>query len=77
MTLREFIFRLSLFLTAMELCMETMFYRKGHIITDTDGNVVFEGTFRDGKTEYASINAAKRQSRKLQAQHGKGCVRKR
>ena len=61
----------------LELRMKPKFYRKGHIITDIDGNVVFEGKFRAGKAEYPSISAAKRQSRKLQAQYGKGSLRKR
>jgi hypothetical protein len=55
---------------------EVKFYRKGHIITDAEDNLVFEGTFKVGKKEYASINAAKRKSRELQKLHGKGCLRK-
>lgn len=53
---------------------EIKYYRKNHIITDTDGNVVFKGTFTSDKVVYASISAAKRESRKLQALHGMGCV---
>lgn len=55
---------------------EVKFYRKGHIITDVEGKVVFEGTFKHGQATYPSINAAKRESRKLQALHGQGCLRR-
>ena len=41
---------------------EAQYTRKNHIISDVDGNVVFEG-----KTNgVSSINAAKRESRRLQ-----------
>jgi hypothetical protein len=50
------------------------FYRKGHIITNLKGDVVFTGTFANG--EYPSINAAKRESRKLQELYGAGCLRR-
>jgi len=42
------------------------YIRKAHIITTMDGKVVFTGRVRLGKNEFASINAAKRESRKLQ-----------
>ena len=58
---------------------EIKFYRKNHVIRDTDNNVVFTGTYRAKfkgiVQDIASINAAKRQSRKLQSVHGAGCLR--
>ena len=54
---------------------EVKYYRKNHVITTADGKVVFTGTFKDKKGEYTSINAAKRESRKLQSVHGQGCLR--
>jgi len=50
---------------------KVMFYRKGHIITDLGGVVVFTGLTNN----QPSINAAKRDSRKLQAMHGQGTLR--
>lgn len=46
---------------------QTKFIRKKHIIRDVDGNVLFEGRSPHGG---ASINAAKRESRRLQAANG-------
>jgi hypothetical protein len=54
---------------------EVKFYRKGHIITDADGNVVFTGSFKTKDGEFASINAAKRKSRELQAGLPPGSLR--
>ena len=45
--------------------VEIKYLRKGHIIVDAEsGKVVFEGADKDNKP---SINAAKRESRRLQA----------
>ena len=53
--------------------VEILFLRKNHVIVDaSNGNVVFEGTDRHGNP---SINAAKRKSRELQAQHHPFCVK--
>ena len=52
---------------------EVKFYRKDHVITDVSGKVIFTGTFHNGA--FTSINAAKRESRKLQQQHGHGSLR--
>lgn len=57
---------------------EVLFKRKNHIITTVGGNVIFIGTcnrtLMDG-TQVPSINAAKRESRRLQEIHGHGCLR--
>lgn len=42
------------------------FVRKDHVIKDMKGNAVFTGK-TPGKKDVVSINAAKRESRKLQA----------
>lgn len=56
--------------------MNQEYIRKAHIIFDMAGKVVFTGTFRKGKAERASINAAKRHSRKLQGNNlGLGILR--
>jgi hypothetical protein len=58
---------------------EVLFYRNLHIIRDANDKIIFEGTYKakiDGAMcDVASINAAKRESRKLQAEHGQGCLR--
>jgi hypothetical protein len=56
---------------------EILFERKDHIIRklDNPSEVFFEGIFKVGQASYASINAAKRESRRLQAIHGQGCLR--
>ena len=54
---------------------EVKFYRKDHVITDVDGKTIFTGTFRVKAGEYTSINAAKRESRRLQEKHGQGSLR--
>lgn len=51
------------------------YYRKNHVITDVEGKVIFTGQFKDGEHTYPSINAAKRESRKLQAVSGPGSLR--
>ena len=51
------------------------FVRKDHVIKDMKGKVVFTGTV-PGKPKQVSINAAKRESRKLQgANLGTGLLR--
>jgi hypothetical protein len=60
-----------------ENIVEIKFIRKGHIIKNIDGDVVFEGKCpgsKDGNI-IPSINAAKRESRRLQATHGAFCVK--
>jgi len=42
------------------------YIRKGHIIRDVSGTIVFEGYAGSGEHRVPSINAAKRESRKLQ-----------
>lgn len=54
---------------------EIMFIRKYNLIKDIHGTVVFIGTYTDRGNTYPSINAAKRESRRLQEIHGQGCVR--
>lgn len=54
---------------------EIKYYRKNHIITDVDGKVIFEGTIGSGEEQRPSINAAKRESRRLQAASGPGSLR--
>lgn len=50
--------------------------RKGHVIRDMAGEVVFTGTQKIGGKEFASINAAKRESRRLQQPNlGSGILR--
>lgn len=46
--------------------MKQEFVRKDHIIRDMAGKVVFTGMFTRRSTQHPSINAAKRESRKLQ-----------
>ena len=56
--------------------METQYERKGHVIRDMAGEVVFTGTVGQGEFAKPSINAAKRESRKLQGSAlGHGLVR--
>lgn len=53
--------------------VEVLFLRKKHIIVDaSNGEIVFEG--KDSKG-HASINAAKRKSRALQAENHPFCVK--
>ena len=52
--------------------MEVKYYRKGHIIKNAKGEIVFTGTCEN--TKYRSINAAKRESRRLQQLEGP-CLR--
>ena len=52
-----------------------LYCRKGHVISDLEGNTVFTGTYKVKAGEFISINAAKRESRRLQEIHGAGCVR--
>jgi len=47
------------------------FVRKNHIIRNARSEVVFTGETQRSP----SINAAKRESRRLQVLNGKGCVR--
>jgi hypothetical protein len=55
---------------------EVKFHRKNHLIIEVaTGNVVFEGKFHVKAGTFSSINAAKRHSRKLQEEHGLGCLR--
>jgi len=54
--------------------MKPKYFRKDNIIKDTDGNVVFIGLYVFNDLQYASNNAAKRKSRKLQAAEGP-CLR--
>ena len=56
---------------------EQQYERKAHIIRDMDENIVFEGKLDLGALDsLPSINAAKRESRKLQAgQLGSGILR--
>jgi hypothetical protein len=54
---------------------EVLFIRKNHVITDTSGNVVFEGKYQVKAGTFSSINAAKRRVRELQDEHGQGSVR--
>lgn len=54
---------------------EVKYTRKYNIIKDADGTVIFVGTYTDKGQKYPSINAAKRESRRLQEEHGRGCVR--
>ncbi len=46
--------------------MKQKFIRKGNIITDMAGKVLFKGQWGADKRKRPSINAAKRESRKLQ-----------
>ena len=56
--------------------MQQQYTRKGHIIRDMAGALVFEGYVGSGDDRRPSINAAKRESRKLQAgQLGQGLLR--
>jgi hypothetical protein len=56
--------------------VEQAYTRKGHIIHDMAGAVMFEGYVGSGDDRRPSINAAKRESRKLQAgQLGQGLLR--
>lgn len=53
--------------------MKQEYVRKGHVISDMKGEVVFTGTY--GKN-FASTNAAKRKSRELQGDNlGCGILR--
>lgn len=52
--------------------MKQEYIRKDHIITDMSGKVVFTGQFLRGQKPSPSINAAKRESRKLQTGKGTG-----
>lgn len=45
---------------------DQQYTRKGHVIRDMDGNMVFEGYIGYDEARRPSINAAKRESRKLQ-----------
>ena len=55
--------------------MEQQYTRNKHIIKDMAGNVVFTGTVGSGDLTMPSINAAKRESRRLQgAALGRGLV---
>jgi hypothetical protein len=56
--------------------MKTEYFRSNHIIADTDGNIVFTGLHHKGTPfEGPSINAAKRESRRLQGSAlGQGMV---
>lgn len=47
--------------------MKAQYFRKGHVIRDAQDNIVFTGTIQHGDLTVPSINAAKRESRKLQA----------
>lgn len=49
---------------------ELKFRRKAHTIYDTDGNTVFQGFVGEGDNKHPSINAAKRESRRLQLANG-------
>jgi len=53
------------------------FNRKNHLIIDMNGNVVFTGEAQRtiNGAKFPSNNAAKRESVRLQAMHGQGCVR--
>ncbi len=56
--------------------MNQEYIRRDHIITDMTGEVVFTGTRKIGKGERTSINAAKRESRRLQGSDlGSGILR--
>ena len=56
--------------------MDQQFIRKGHIIRDMKGDIVFTGTYARGGDARPSNNAAKRESRKLQGQNlGSGILR--
>lgn len=52
--------------------VEQQFTRKDHVIKDMAGKVVFTGSFGEGRLKRPSINAAKRESRKLQGSRS-GC----
>ena len=54
--------------------MEVKYFRKGSTITDKNGNVVFQGTYKHGENTFSSNNAAKRESRKIQDREGP-CLR--
>ena len=55
---------------------ELQYTRKNHVITDTSGEVVFTGTVGQGEFVRPSINAAKRESRRLQGTAlGRGILR--
>lgn len=55
--------------------VEQQYTRKKNIIRDMDGKVVFTGKLVVGDISVPSINAAKRESRKLQAgQLGQGLL---
>jgi hypothetical protein len=52
------------------------YVRKGHVISDMDGNAVFTGMVLAGALSKPSINAAKRESRRLQGSAlGRGILR--
>ena len=56
--------------------MNQEFIRKGHIIRDMAGKVVFTGYYQRRDGQAPSINAAKRESRKLQGNNlGSGILR--
>lgn len=56
--------------------MNQQYVRKDHVIKDMKGKVVFTGKVKVGNAERASINAAKRESRKLQGSNlGSGILR--
>lgn len=55
--------------------MNQEYVRKGHVIKDMKGKVIFTGTV-PGKKGIASINAAKRESRRIQGNSlGRGILR--
>lgn len=58
---------------------EAQFFRKDHVIKDANGKVVFTGIVKIGGKEFASINKAKAESRRLQMESdkalGRGTVR--
>lgn len=54
---------------------EVLFYRKNHVITNADDTVIFTGEFKDGDTMFPSVNAAKREMRKLVEANGPGSGR--
>jgi len=55
---------------------EQQYERTKHIIRDMDDNIVFTGVLKVGEIEVPSINAAKRESRRLQGSAlGQGLLR--
>lgn len=56
--------------------MKQEYVRRDHVITDMKGNIVFTGMVRRSDGTDSSINAAKRESRKLQGDNlGCGILR--